>query len=139
MNWSLLWFVFAGIILGFALSTLWEWLYFRPKRMIVRDERIAELELALHDYIDRDEDSVAPALFNDGAARLETEEPENLVALVEPGEVLTNASASHGPTSNDIVVDRQPQTAQDNHSVQNSADGMASANVAVQEADDDRA
>ncbi|MEX1019811.1 MAG: hypothetical protein WDZ49_09140, partial [Litorilinea sp.] len=29
----LLWFVFAGFLLGFSVSTLWEWLYFRRRRI----------------------------------------------------------------------------------------------------------
>lgn len=32
MNWQLLWFVLAGFVLGFAVSTLWEWLYYRGLR-----------------------------------------------------------------------------------------------------------
>ena len=59
MNWQLLWFVLAGLVLGFALSTLWEWLYFRRERMIVRDERIAELENQLNVYEQRDREQAA--------------------------------------------------------------------------------
>lgn len=47
MQWQVLWFVLAGFIFGFTLSTLWEWLYFRRERMRVRDERLAELEAEL--------------------------------------------------------------------------------------------
>lgn len=32
MSFRVLWFVVAGFILGFATSTLWEWLYYRGKR-----------------------------------------------------------------------------------------------------------
>jgi len=32
MSLRVLWFVIAGFILGFATSTLWEWLYYRGKR-----------------------------------------------------------------------------------------------------------
>jgi hypothetical protein len=32
MEWWLLWFVLAGFVLGFATSTLWEWLYYRGVR-----------------------------------------------------------------------------------------------------------
>ncbi len=30
MTMRLLWFVLAGFLLGFAASTLWEWLHFPP-------------------------------------------------------------------------------------------------------------
>ena len=43
-----LWFVLAGLILGFALSTLWEWLYFRRARLTLNGERVAELEEVVH-------------------------------------------------------------------------------------------
>ncbi|MDI9548745.1 MAG: helix-hairpin-helix domain-containing protein [Chloroflexota bacterium] len=44
MTMRLLWFVLAGFLLGFAASTLWEWLHFRRERMKLRDERVRELE-----------------------------------------------------------------------------------------------
>jgi predicted flap endonuclease-1-like 5' DNA nuclease len=33
MSFRVLWFVLAGFVLGFATSTLWEWLYYRRKRL----------------------------------------------------------------------------------------------------------
>lgn len=47
MTMRLLWFVLAGFLLGFATSTLWEWLYFRRERMKLRDKRVQELEVQL--------------------------------------------------------------------------------------------
>jgi hypothetical protein len=47
MQWQLLWYVLAGLIIGFPASTLWEWLYFRRKRMDLRDQRLLELETEL--------------------------------------------------------------------------------------------
>ena len=41
------WYVLAGFIVGFCLSTVWEWLYFRQRRMRITDRRITELEQAL--------------------------------------------------------------------------------------------
>jgi len=41
---SVWWYVLAGFLLGFILSTLWEWLYFRRQRMRIENGRIAELE-----------------------------------------------------------------------------------------------
>jgi hypothetical protein len=41
---SVWWYVLAGFILGFILSTLWEWLYFRYRRMRIENQRISELE-----------------------------------------------------------------------------------------------
>ena len=78
MNWYMLWFVLAGAILGFALSTVWEWLYYRSKRAVVRDARINELEAALRAYHDRGSEPVMTGSLTHGVARLETEEPESL-------------------------------------------------------------
>jgi predicted flap endonuclease-1-like 5' DNA nuclease len=47
MTTELVWLVAAGFVLGFAASTLWEWLYFRRKRMTLESRVIAELESAL--------------------------------------------------------------------------------------------
>lgn len=44
MTDSVWWYVLAGFLLGFILSTLWEWLYFRRRRMRIENRRIAELE-----------------------------------------------------------------------------------------------
>jgi hypothetical protein len=44
MTYSVWWYVLAGFLLGFILSTLWEWLYFRRRRMQIENQRIAELE-----------------------------------------------------------------------------------------------
>ena len=41
---SVWWYVLAGFLLGFILSTLWEWLYFRSRRLRIENRRIAELE-----------------------------------------------------------------------------------------------
>jgi hypothetical protein len=32
MDWQLVWFLLAGFVLGFATSTLWEWVYYRGLR-----------------------------------------------------------------------------------------------------------
>ncbi|MFN8465025.1 MAG: hypothetical protein U0X20_05715 [Caldilineaceae bacterium] len=44
MTYSVWWYVLAGFLLGFILSTLWEWLYFRRRRMQIENQRIVELE-----------------------------------------------------------------------------------------------
>jgi hypothetical protein len=42
MEWQLAWFLLAGFLLGFACSTLWEWLYYRG----VRQRKLALLRTA---------------------------------------------------------------------------------------------
>jgi hypothetical protein len=32
-EWQIFWYLLAGFVLGFAASTLWEWLYFRGHRL----------------------------------------------------------------------------------------------------------
>lgn len=49
MTMSLLWYVLAGVLLGFAASTLWEWLYFRRKRLNWESDRVEKLQLELAD------------------------------------------------------------------------------------------
>ena len=44
------WYLLAGFFIGFSVSTLWEWLYFRRRRMAIRDRRVAELEATLRTY-----------------------------------------------------------------------------------------
>ncbi len=56
MYWQFMWFVLAGFVLGFTLSTLWEWFHFRRERMIVTDRRIADLEAELRSYESRGTD-----------------------------------------------------------------------------------
>ncbi len=48
---SFWWHLLAGFTIGFILSTLWEWLYFRRRRMVLRNQRIAELEAQLQTYL----------------------------------------------------------------------------------------
>ncbi len=50
MTDSFWWHLLAGFILGFGVSTLWEWLYFRRKRTAIRDRYIAELEATVRTY-----------------------------------------------------------------------------------------
>ena len=50
---KLLWFVLAGFLLGFTVSTLWEWFHFRRERLKLTDRRIRELEEQLRE---RDEE-----------------------------------------------------------------------------------
>ena len=75
------WFALVGFMIGFVLSTLWEWLHFRGKRMRIQNRRIAELEAALRAAQAQINSAppVAPhpwpaADFQDSAVYLETEE-----------------------------------------------------------------
>lgn len=44
MTESVWWYLLAGFLVGFILSTMWEWLYFRRRRLNIENRRIAELE-----------------------------------------------------------------------------------------------
>lgn len=50
MTESFWWHLLAGFIIGFGVSTVWEWLYFRRKRTALRDRYVAELEAAVRTY-----------------------------------------------------------------------------------------
>jgi len=64
------WYVLAGFLLGFSVSTLWEWLYFRRRRMAIRDRRIAELEATVRTYA-----AAATSISVDSAIRNDWAEP----------------------------------------------------------------
>ncbi len=90
MTMRLLWFVLAGFLLGFAASTLWEWLHFRRERMKLRDERVRELEGQLREQ-KRLMDEMRPASvrtpaweesdYHSPGVFLESEEPEEEEAV----------------------------------------------------------
>ncbi len=76
------WYVLAGFLLGFSVSTLWEWLYFRRRRMTIRNQRIADLEATVRTYAaatgapaNRAADDWAEPNFQNPGVYLETEEP----------------------------------------------------------------
>jgi len=103
MTMRLLWFVLAGFLLGFAASTLWEWLHFRRERMKLRDERVRELEGQLREQ-KRLMDEMRPVSvrmpaweqseYHSPGVFLDSEEPdeEEVAAAHKPNEV----SASGG-------------------------------------------
>lgn len=76
------WYVLAGFLLGFGVSTLWEWLYFRRQRMTIRNQRIAELEATVRTYAAATgappsrvaEEGWAEPIFENPGVYLETEE-----------------------------------------------------------------
>ncbi|MBE2239545.1 MAG: hypothetical protein IAE81_17275 [Caldilineaceae bacterium] len=82
------WCVLAGFLLGFSVSTLWEWIYFRRRRMTIRDRRIAELQATVRTYTTAtttathstaEHDWAEPAFQNPGVY-LETEESPSITA-----------------------------------------------------------
>jgi predicted flap endonuclease-1-like 5' DNA nuclease len=94
MTTELVWLVAAGFVLGFAASTLWEWLYFRRKRMTLESRVIAELESALRSH----EQQRRPYAGADMAAAPEdVGEPWAVQGLRNPG-VLLASEASAGRT-----------------------------------------
>ncbi|MFO7634103.1 MAG: hypothetical protein R6W76_16270 [Caldilinea sp.] len=84
MTESFGWHLLAGFMIGLGVSTLWEWLYFRRKRMVIRDRRISELEATLRTYAtaagssqanDAATDDWGEPHFENPLVYLETEEP----------------------------------------------------------------
>ncbi|MEZ4664734.1 MAG: hypothetical protein R2911_44950 [Caldilineaceae bacterium] len=95
MSLQLLWYMLAAFIVGFTLSTLWEWFYFRGRRLQWRDERVHQLTEELDStraQLERyraQASGVATAAtyasmpvtpidteFQSSAARLESEQPD---------------------------------------------------------------
>ena len=109
------WYLLAGFIVGFTLSTLWEWLYFRRKRMRIENRRIAELEAMLRSSILAEESQsvtatrasepwVSPS-FDDPGAYLDIED-EAAVSVVPPAELPPTLSVGVGVAQ----VNRRPRT-----------------------------
>jgi hypothetical protein len=74
MSEAFWWYVLAGFLLGFGVSTLWEWVYFRRRRMTIRDRRIAELEATVRAY------SAANAPGDDPPWRIGPNQPSKIRA-----------------------------------------------------------
>lgn len=96
MSESFWWHLLAGFLIGFAVSTLWEWLYFRRRRMTIHNRRIDELEATLRTYAAANGGTRADAVaaddwgeppFDNPHVYLETEEP------APPADPSTAASA----------------------------------------------
>jgi predicted flap endonuclease-1-like 5' DNA nuclease len=49
MTLRILWFILAGFLLGFTISTLWEWFHFRRERIKLDERRVRELTAQLLD------------------------------------------------------------------------------------------
>jgi len=62
---KLLWFVLAGFLLGFTVSTLWEWFHFRRERLKLTDRRIRELEDQLREREETAAAGAAPEVVED--------------------------------------------------------------------------
>jgi hypothetical protein len=113
MSEAFWWYVLAGFLLGFSVSTLWEWVYFRRRRMNIRDRRIAELEATVRAYTaaanvpngDTAIDDWAEPTFQSPGVYLETEEaPPSTPAPESPAQnpssvVVTMASHVNGALS----------------------------------------
>lgn len=84
-----LWFLLAGIILGFSVSTLWEWLYFRRKRVRQADSsRYALADNA--DQLRRYE--LTPVVAVGSGALLDSEQPAVATAESRDAEAAPLAS-----------------------------------------------
>lgn len=95
MSEAFWWYVLAGFLLGFSVSTLWEWIYFRRRRMNIRDRRIAELEATVRAY------TAAAGVPDTGAATDDWTEPtfQNPGIYLETEEAPTAASAPETTSS----------------------------------------
>lgn len=115
MSEAFWWYVLAGFLLGFSVSTLWEWIYFRRRRMNIRDRRIAELEATVRAYtaaasvpnVDAVTDDWAEPTFQSPGVYLETEEappsppaPDTLSSTQSPSPAVVTAvtTVTTGPS-----------------------------------------
>ena len=109
MEQSLWWYLLAGVSIGFSISWLWEWLYFRRKRLVLTDRRIAELEAALRsasraqqDLFLEEAEAWPAASYRSPDVFLETEAPHPTEAqppvhpLPQPAVAVAAVAASAG-------------------------------------------
>lgn len=97
MSEAFWWYVLAGFLLGFSVSTLWEWVYFRRRRMNIRDRRIAELEATVRAY------TAAASVPNDGAVTDDWAEP----TFQSPGVYLETEDAPPSAPAPDTLSSTQ--------------------------------
>ena len=92
------WYILAGIVVGFAASTLWEWLYFRGRRLAVK-------ERDPYDLIDTDDASPSQAQLVPAqqppvpsGARLDIEHPGALAVAATTQEAWSPVASSRTPS-----------------------------------------
>jgi predicted flap endonuclease-1-like 5' DNA nuclease len=85
MDWQAIWYVLAGFVLGFATSTLWEWLYYRRQRLLAR---AGEVDAGDYTLVPAAEQPAAPrsstAEYRSPGVFLESERPEPAGNDAEP-------------------------------------------------------
>ncbi len=115
MSSAFWWYVLAGFIVGFSLSTLWEWLYFRMKRVRAIERAVAE-QTAARPPADTQWDIVAEetpqpdsvwatSTAQDPGVYLEMEDPDLAAQTADnAGEGLAAAAATVEPEIRPIMV-----------------------------------
>lgn len=143
MYWQFMWFVLAGFVLGFVVSTLWEWFHFRRERMTLRDKRVAELEEKLQALERRQ--SMAD-IYDDNAVWLADDDVEVTVPyadMAEPEPATITASTPPRDIDLDMSVGAtDAPTAPDtpeNIGAYAAAAGLVAAGIAATDDDTDEA
>lgn len=120
----LLWFVLAGFILGFATSTIWEWYYYRGKRIAMGNRRVLELETELQRKeeliaeLNRTIDSNGQRLASETPlhqTRWDQDEVDDETSYTSRREPWSSASALSTPT-HDSDIDELPRAASESAS-----------------------
>ena len=73
MTTEFLWTLLGGFLLGLSVSTLWEWIFFRRKRMRMENKEIEELRRQVQ-TLKQSSDWAAGRYQDPGVARLENEQ-----------------------------------------------------------------
>ncbi len=108
MTTTWLWFVLAGFLLGFTVSTLWEWFHFRQERMKAAGQRVRELEAKLREMETQvtpepeDQPAVTPRYRSPGVF-LEGEESAGIVSNAAPA-LPKPAPAASEPANHETVI-----------------------------------
>ena len=98
MTQEFLWYVLAGFLIGFGVSTLWEWLFFRQKRMRIENRRIAELEATLRSYTQA----------TDATATAEGDLRWRVTDYESPGVLLENEESNGPPPTLPVAPEPTP-------------------------------
>lgn len=93
------WYLLAGFLVGFTLSTIWEWLHFRRKRMRIENRRIAELEAMLRSYTIAEESQPVAAGPRDSWVAPSFDDPGAYLDIEDAAAVSANPPADRPPVS----------------------------------------
>lgn len=106
----ILWYLLAGFVLGFAISTLWEWLYYRGVRQRRAATMVTDQQAAAAAPVDEhapagQTDYRSPAIFIEGERAPNDGAAATLIPSYEPITPRTPATEANATTGTERAED----------------------------------